>query len=168
MAYRRDTTEATAAARAAPRGLTAEEKLLRYSKVAEDGSGCRVWIGGTAQGYGHIRIGSRQARAHRVALELKLGRPIKPGLVACHSCHNPLCVNPEHLREGDQQSNLDECAAADRTAFGARNANTKLTVQQVRAIRRDPRTITAIAQSLGVTRRTVQMVKCRITWKRVT
>lgn len=38
--------------------------------------------------------------AHRLVLEYKLGRPVKPGYFTCHSCDDGGCVNPDHLWEG--------------------------------------------------------------------
>ena len=39
-------------------------------------------------------------RVDELALERKLGRPIRPGYQAMHTCGNPRCVNMVHLFEG--------------------------------------------------------------------
>lgn len=63
--------------------------------------GCLEWQGArNAKGYGKVRRGGRPYYVHRLALEAKLGRPIAEGMVACHSCANPSCFEPDHLAEG--------------------------------------------------------------------
>jgi hypothetical protein len=49
--------------------------------------------------------GGRQYKAHRLSLELKLGRPIASGMQARHSCHFKPCVNQDHLSEGTYKDN---------------------------------------------------------------
>jgi hypothetical protein len=56
----------------------------------------------------------RNGLAHRYALALKLGRPILPGLMACHHCDNPSCVNPDHLYEGTASDNMQDKWDRDR------------------------------------------------------
>jgi hypothetical protein len=145
------------------------EKLARYSRPTNDGSGCRVWTKDTPGfGYGQFQLGNRRAvGAHRVALELKLGRPIAEGMEALHSCDNPACVNADHLREGTISDNMRDKAERDRAIFGIQHHNAKLTPEKVVAIRGDHRSISAIARSYGVQRYTIRLAKQGMTWARV-
>ena len=84
---------------------------------------CWPWTGARKpNGYGVFeRMG-----AHRFALELRLGRPIGPGLQACHTCDNPPCCNPTHLFEGSAQDNVTDRHQKGRDAVGdANGARTK-------------------------------------------
>lgn len=63
----------------------------------EPNTGCWVWTGSAdPRGYGHVMIKRKCNMAHRVVYELLVG-PIPEGLQLDHLCHNPWCVNPEHL-----------------------------------------------------------------------
>lgn len=55
--------------------------------------------------YGRAFDGFNTRQAHALALELVIGRRIKPGLLVLHSCDNPPCCNPQHLREGTVRDN---------------------------------------------------------------
>lgn len=91
--------------------------LYRVGRV-EPGAAddCHEWgarIAGTPEGrYGVLppvaagQIG--EALAHRAALVLATGEPLPDGVLALHSCDNPMCVNPAHLRAGSRQDNTDD------------------------------------------------------------
>jgi hypothetical protein len=75
-----------------------------WSRVIVAGpNACWLWRG--AKRYGHFTIGYRMVGAHVFALELKLGRRLRRGEFALHSCDNPPCVNPNHLFVGNAEVN---------------------------------------------------------------
>lgn len=112
---------------------------------------CWGWTGAKVSGgYGMIwsGIGKVPILAHRLALELHLGRPITEGMYVLHSCDNPGCVNPNHLREGTPQDNMDDKISRGRAAPPPLQ---KLTWEQVEDIRsRVGQTRTAIAKEFGM------------------
>lgn len=85
--------------------------------VTEDG--CWEWNGTRNEsGYGlfsHSASGYTNARAHRVSYELTHGSLSTDDFVL-HSCDNPPCVNPEHLRTGDHDANMADVADRRRSA----------------------------------------------------
>lgn len=77
---------------------------------------CWLWKAGRDRnGYGHIGVGKgRSTRAHRVSWELANGSEIPVGLLACHTCDNPPCVNPAHIFIGTMADNLQDASAKGR------------------------------------------------------
>ena len=53
----------------------------------------------------------RRRPAHELALSFTTGEVRHPDLDTCHSCDNPRCCNPEHLRFDTRQSNVDDMHA---------------------------------------------------------
>src|SRR6185312_4777058 len=84
---------------------TTELQALFWSKVAVprgDKQRCWQWRASVDRhGYGQFKRAAytNPVRAHRFAYELAHG-PIADGMQILHSCHNPRCVNPRHLRQG--------------------------------------------------------------------
>jgi hypothetical protein len=90
-------------------------------------------------GYGQRRIGSKMYKAHRLAYCKAHNLDIKAidGLVVMHTCDNPPCVNPEHLRLGTHQDNMDDMAKKGRRkqVVGEEHGKAKLTSEDVLRIR---------------------------------
>jgi hypothetical protein len=136
-----------------------------------DDAECWPWTGcTTSNGYGRAsRDGGANVLAHRFAFELVFG-PIPSGLLILHACDTPACVNPAHLRVGTQQENVLDCVLKGRSARGEKNGHAKLTVADVRAIHRDldrHRPRRAIAESFGISTKTVSRISQAATWKHV-
>lgn len=76
---------------------------------------CWLWIGAAnPQGYGiwsDVRNTGERGLAHRISLIRETGAPL-PGLLACHRCNIPACVNPAHLYWGTAEDNARDVAQA--------------------------------------------------------
>lgn len=156
-------------------GLTLEEAFNRFLKfnppLVVNKTGCTLWGASIDRdGYGNFSFMRKSLKSHRVALEIKLGRPIAPGLIAFHVCNSPACINPDHLKEATVQENnqyRDECS---RTCKGEAHGNAKLTNEKVMQIRDY---IAAgipqrqIAKMFGVSQTTVNDVNTGKIWKHV-
>jgi len=83
-----------------PPRKTLEDVYRIFDAIQPDAYGCHNYPGGSVGHYVSVIINGKSHKVHRVALERKLGRPIKPGYLALHTCDNPSCCNPDHLFEG--------------------------------------------------------------------
>jgi DNA-binding Xre family transcriptional regulator len=93
-----------------------------WSKVDRSGD-CWLWTGARRPlGYGALKIDGRVLHAHRVAYEPVYG-DIPPELVVLHTCDNPPCVNPAHLRLGTRSDNTRDMYAKGR--HGGRQQGTR-------------------------------------------
>lgn len=83
--------------------------------VPEPNSGCWLWLGATRPGgHGHMQLdGRRFEGAHRVSYRCFRGS-IPAGVVVCHVCDTPICVNPVHLWLGSVADNMADCIRKHR------------------------------------------------------
>lgn len=138
-------------------------------------SGCWEWTRCLSRkGYGQFRYNGRTTYTHRYVLEQKLGRPIRAGYMACHSCNNRRCCNPDHIREGSAKENTQDMIDAGRQATGdavaqrgEKHGMSKLTEDQVHAIRELQPTMSVrqIAKRYGVSPSTVSSIHLRKSWR---
>ena len=130
------------------------------------------------------RPSQKHVRAHRMAYEIVNGL-FSPRLLALHSCDNPTCVNPAHLRPGSQLENRAECSNRGRAATGDRNGRrvrpecsapgnrrprSKMTadgVRRTRELREQGLSNRAIAKTLQVSEYVVCQVLTGKTWRHV-
>ena len=88
---------------------------------------CWPWKGYLGGGgYGRVQIGNKSYYAHRVIFDLAnpntitLSAPIdkREAGFLMHSCDNPVCCNPKHLKVSDQKENMQDRLNKGRYLFG--------------------------------------------------
>lgn len=148
-----------------------------WSKVDRSGgdSSCWPWMGrkrgGRRREYGGFSHGGGTWQAHRLAYELH-HKVSLAGMIARHSCDNPICCNPRHIVPGTIADNMQDAIErgllrpADQS--GERNGNAKLTASDVDMIRRRiarGETNTAIAQDFPVTHAMISKIRVGKFWR---
>jgi hypothetical protein len=84
---------------------TLEDIYRIFDSIVPDEYGCHQWPTAVVGYYRTATISGRGFKVHRLALERKLGRPIRPGYEALHTCDCKSCVNEDHLYEGTKKDN---------------------------------------------------------------
>src|SRR5688572_16965216 len=111
-----------------------------WAKVQKDEPHkCWIWTAGrTKFGYGKfvISVAGDYApfNAHRVAYFLEHPQEHPSKLLVLHSCDNPPCVNPAHLRLGNTAENAQDRSRRGRNSRPMHNA--KITQEIADEIRR--------------------------------
>jgi hypothetical protein len=82
-----------------------------------------------------------------------------------HTCDNPECINPKHLRLGTPKENTEDMIRKNRKPIGEEVMNSKLTELQVVKIYSDPRSLLTLANEYGVSKKTILNIKQGKNWK---
>lgn len=140
----------------------------RFWKQVQKENDCWLWTGARSGTYGHMRVSGKWDLVHRISWKLHNG-DVPFGMWVLHRCDIRLCVRPDHLFLGTAQDNNDDMRAKGRSVscVGEKNAQAKLTAQQVLSIRARGNTEpqNKIAQEFGVSRVAIGMITKRKRWK---
>lgn len=137
---------------------------------------CWDWLAyKNPNGYGQVRVGGRDGRsvlAHRVAYCMANNLEISAidGIEICHHCDRGCCVRPEHLFAGSHKDNMADMVSKGRQQRGERNAGTRLTeddVVAIRGARASGETITSIAARYRMSRAGIREIVRRRNWRHV-
>lgn len=153
--------------------LPIADRFWKYvlSSDRDDPSRCWNWQGARYSfGYGELasKRGKPPYRAHVISWEIHKGRPANGYIL--HTCDNPACVNPAHLREGTQADNINDMRQKKRHSFGSRHPCSKLSedaVRLIRQLRKSGETYQSLANRFHVATATIRDAVSKRTWKLV-
>jgi len=82
---------------------------------------CWMWLGPVRhkapRDYGVVRVNGRQRPAHVVAWELANDQSFPEGMLGCHHCDVPRCVNPSHIFPGTMSDNIRDAVSKGHIRF---------------------------------------------------
>jgi HNH endonuclease len=155
-----------------------EKFMIKVSKPDGE-NGCWIWTGYLGKrknkNYGHCHLLPPEQMAHRVSYILFNG-PIPEGMQILHNCDNPPCVNPNHIRSGTAQDNVNDRVNRGRSRHpsGTEHGRSKLTSNQIAKIRSSyvpgkaggkrgkpgalKNSARYLAEKYGVTKRTILLI----------
>ena len=103
------------------------ERFFNKVDKTSNSNGCWEWTACKCNGYGVFywtdENEKRQHSAHRYSAVHLAGLDIK-GLLVCHICDNPSCVNPNHLFLGTPSDNM-----LDKVSKGRQRQNPKISIK---------------------------------------
>lgn len=130
---------------------------------------CWNYVAGVDKdGYGQFwdSDNNKQTKAHRYSAEIHLGK--QDGMCVCHTCDNPLCVNPKHLFYGTHQDNIKDKINKNRQAKGEMQGHHKLTNDQIVSIKnRMNENYKKLCQEFNVVPSTIYRIWRNDTWKHI-
>lgn len=134
-----------------------EANFWRRVKPAA-GSACWLYDGPKVRGYGvyAYRVGGRTYRVYAHRFRILISGSISDGLVACHVCDVPLCVNRLHLFVGTQGDNLRDAARKGRLTVPRTK---KLTLADRLAIQGSTEPGVLLAARYGVTATCISLTR---------
>lgn len=159
-----------------PKFTSLADKLEAYSDRSGGPDACWPWLRcATAAGYGWVNIGGGKCvLAHR-AMWQDIHGDIPSGMVICHRCDNPKCINPAHLFLGTPRDNTQDMFAKGRRGYcghpGVTHPKAKLTEAVVLEIRdraaRRTGTMRGMGREYGVSGTTIRLIVQRKIWQHV-
>lgn len=127
---------------------------------------CWLWRGAkNSAGYGVIsarKLGfSSPFFVHRLSVWVHTG--VYPGPhPVLHSCHNPACCNPAHLRIGTYSENSHDMNLAGRNSMRKLTAGQVAEIREIHALRLTSATPNSIAKAFRVSRNTIRKI---VSWQ---
>lgn len=160
------------------KGSPIEKMRARLAGVVPTPNGCIEWPAArNGSGYGQVwdADAGKIVYVHRLAWEAYSGRSIPPGQYILHSCDNPPCCNPHHLRPGSALENAADAKDRGRLSsipkpFGEDHGNAKLTPEKVveaRRLYRAGERLDVIAGMMGTSESGVHSAIIGKTWAHV-
>lgn len=94
-----------------PNQYTSVEERFAAAHVVEPNSGCWLWIARLGGKRPYLNVNGKPTCAYRYSYE-RFNGPIPEGLMICHKCNVPMCVNPDHIYAGTAADNTRDSVLA--------------------------------------------------------
>jgi len=143
--------------------VSLENKILKYSSP-EAITGCILWFGPTSRGYPRISLKNKEYRVSRYLYEKTHGNCIND-LNVCHTCDNPLCVNPDHFFIGTHADNQQDKFDKNRQAKGATHGCSKLNNEQAMMAKFTTIKPTVLAKEFNCSATIIRQIRQGKYWK---
>lgn len=142
------------------------EEILRQIEANSIMEGeCRIWLGNTTPGgYGQICFRAKQVYVHRFIYEFHNG-VIPLGEVIRHKCDNPACSTVSHLTTGTHADNVSDKVSKRRHSFGEKHYRSKLSLEDVQAIRESSGTYAELGRAFNISRGAIHNIKSGRSWR---
>ena len=142
--------------------------FFKRTTIVDASTGCWLYKGYRQTcGYGQLYVEGRRILAHRMSWIAHKGE-IPAGMLVCHTCDTPRCVNPEHLFLGTHKDNSDDCVSKGRAymqrtgadfSFTRLPRSRKLSEQKVQAIRESTADLASLSEKYKVSKACISMIR---------
>ncbi len=151
------------------RGRPLPERFRAKVAVTANPDRCWEWQSSKGlTGYGYFTVGDDNRRATHVAWFIT--HAVWPSMHVLHSCDNPGCVNPSHLREGTHADNMRDKVERRRCKHGVNHFRARFVDDDIRAIRgrlASGDRAGVIAKDYTVATSTIRAIEYGLTWTHV-
>jgi hypothetical protein len=148
------------------RALTGDPLKWLHKHTTHGGALCINWPFAAANkhGYGLVRFEGRSQIASRLMCRLAHGEPPPNRPWALHSCHNPACCNPQHLRWGTEAENAADRIVDGTHMVGEKHPGARLMPADVKRIRASAARTSDLSRDYGVSRSCIDAVRKHKSW----
>lgn len=131
-----------------------------WAKTERAAGGCLLWTGADdgRGGYGKFKVGGKSVRAIRWIFEFYSPGELRRHHKVMHTCDNPRCVEPSHLRKGTHRQNMRDMARKGRVGGLGGSFLTPDDVDLIRFCALEGARPKAIAGALGFNYSTVRSI----------
>lgn len=137
------------------------ERIMQ--RAVRDSSGCLICNYLPCNAYPMVRwfneaTGKWSMRQASILVYEHNHGPMEPGQVVMHRCDNPRCVDIEHLSAGTQRQNVHDSISKRRWSMNDRHKWSRLSVEEVKAIRASDLSGKELASRYGVSYRHIRYI----------